>query len=99
MNDRYRTQNQIVTFSDNMKKFDEQIKKFLRQKMYFNSKDNSRTNYGRKVISKLFTKIKKKPKQFINIRKYNNSNIERVISDYIAGMTDRYAINLYKKIK
>ena len=82
-----------------MKKFDEQIKKFLRQKMYFNSKVNSRTNYGRKVISKLFTKIKKKPKQFINIRKYNNSNIERVISDYIAGMTDRYAINLYNQIK
>ena len=99
LNDIYRTQNQIVTFSDNMKKFDEQIKKFLRQKMYFNSKVNSRTNYGRKVISKLFTKIKKKPKQFINIRKYNNSNIERVISDYIAGMTDRYAINLYNQIK
>ena len=99
LNDIYRTQNQIVTFSDNMKKFDEQIKKFLRQKMYFNSKVNSRTNYGRKVILKLFTKIKKKPKQFINIRKYNNSNIERVISDYIAGMTDRYAINLYNQIK
>ena len=99
LNDIYKTQNQIVTFSDNMKKFDEQIKKFLRQKMYFNSKVNSRTNYGRKVISKLFTKIKKKPKQFINIRKYNNSNIERVISDYIAGMTDRYAINLYNQIK
>jgi len=99
LNDIYRTQNQIVTFSDNMKKFDEQIKKFLRRKMYFNNKVNSRTNYGRKVISKLFTKIKKKPKQFINIRKYNNSNIERVISDYIAGMTDRYAINLYNQIK
>ena len=99
LNDVYRTQNQIVTFSDNMKKFDEQIKKFLRQKMYFNSKVNSKTNYGRKVISKLFTKIKKKPKQFINIRKYNNSNIERIISDYIAGMTDRYAINLYDQIK
>jgi dGTP triphosphohydrolase len=25
--------------------------------------------------------------------------LERIICDYIAGMTDRYAINLYKKIK
>ena len=24
---------------------------------------------------------------------------ERVIADFIAGMTDRYAINLHKKIK
>ena len=26
-------------------------------------------------------------------------NKERLIADFIAGMTDRYAINLYKKIK
>ena len=27
------------------------------------------------------------------------SNIKRTICDFIAGMTDRYAINLYKNIK
>ena len=34
-----------------------------------------------------------------NIKKYNNSNTERIICDYIAGMTDRYAINLYNQVK
>ena len=29
----------------------------------------------------------------------NLENIDRSICDFIAGMTDRYAINLYKKIK
>ena len=43
--------------------------------------------------------IKKNPKQYINIKKYSNSNTERIICDYIAGMTDRYAINLYNQIK
>jgi len=38
----------------------------------------------------LFLKIKKNPKKYINIKKYNNSNIERIICDYIAGMTDRF---------
>ena len=28
-----------------------------------------------------------------------NEQKERVIADFIAGMTDRYAVNLYKKIK
>ena len=28
--------------------------------------------------------------------KYDKTNIARTICDYIAGMTDRYAINLYK---
>ena len=99
LNDIYKTNIQIVTFSDKMKIFDIRIKKFLKQKMYYHQKVNSKTNYGRKVITKLFTSIKRNPKRYFNIKKYNNSNLERIICDYIAGMTDRYAINLYNQIK
>ncbi len=99
LNDVYKSKIQLVTFSNNMLKFDKKIKSFLKQKMYFHKKVYSKTNFGRKVIKKLFLKIKKNPKKFINVKKYNNSNIERIICDFIAGMTDRYAINLYKKIK
>ena len=99
LNDIYNTKFQLVTFSNKMKIFDIKIKKFLRQKMYFHKKVNSKTNYGRKVITKLFKSIRRNPKKFIDIKKYNNSNFERIICDYIAGMTDRYAINLYNQIK
>ena len=99
LKDIYKTKNQLVTFSDGMQNFDKKIKSFLRQKMYFHKKVYSKTNYGRKVITKLFSQIKKNPKQYINIKKYGNSNTERIICDYIAGMTDRYAINLYNQIK
>ena len=99
LNDIYKTKIQLVTFSDKMKIFDSNIKKFLKQKMYFHKKVNSKTNYGRKVITKLFTSIRRNPKKYIDIKKYNNSNFERIICDYIAGMTDRYAINLYNQIK
>ena len=99
LNDIYNTKFQLVTFSNKMKIFDTKIKKFLRQKMYFHKKVNSKTNYGRKVITKLFTSIRRNPKKYIDIKKYNNSNFERIICDYIAGMTDRYAINLYNQIK
>ena len=99
LNDIYQTKNQLVTFSQNMQKFDKKIKSFLKQKMYFHKNVNSKTNYGRKVITQLFLQIKKNPKKYINIKKYSNSNTERIICDYIAGMTDRYAINLYNQIK
>ena len=99
LNDIYKTKIQLVTFSDKMKIFDNKIKKFLKQRMYFHKKVNLKTNYGRKVITKLFTSIKQNPKKYIDIKKYNNSNFERIICDYIAGMTDRYAINLYNQIK
>ena len=41
----------------------------------------------------------KNPNKYLNVSKYDKSNIARSICDYIAGMTDRYAINLYNKIK
>ncbi len=99
LKDVYKTSNQLVSFSKKMKIFDKQIKKFLKQKMYFHRQVNSKTEYGRRVIITLFAKIKKNPKKYINIKKYDNLNIERIICDYIAGMTDRYAINLYNQIK
>ena len=99
LKDIYKSRKQLVTFSVKMQKFDKKIKRFLKQKMYYHKSVHSKTNYGRKVIIKLFSQIKKNPKKYINIKKYENSNTERIICDYIAGMTDRYAINLYNQIK
>ena len=99
LNDVYKSNKILVCFSDQMKNFDISIKRFLKQKMYFHRKVNFKTNYGKKIVIKLFNKIKSNPKKYINIKKYNNSNIERIICDFIAGMTDRYAINLYNQIK
>jgi len=95
----YNTEKKIVCFSYKMKRFDLEIKKFLKEKMYFHKNVKKKTNYGKKIIKKLFLIIIKNPKKYINIKKYKNSKLERIICDYIAGMTDRYAINLYKKIK
>ncbi len=99
LNDIYKLNKNVVSFSKNMQDFDLQIKRFLKERMYLHKNVNTKTNYGRNVIKRLFFKIKKSPKKYININKYKNSNLERVICDYIAGMTDRYAINLYNKIK
>ena len=56
LNDIYKSIKLIVCFSDQMKNFDISIKRFLKQKMYFHSKVNLKTNYGKKIITKLFTK-------------------------------------------
>ena len=67
--------------------------------MYYHKNVKIKTNQGKEIIIKLFKSIRKNPKRFINVSKYDKSNILRSICDFIAGMTDRYAINLYKKIK
>ena len=99
LNDIYKTKYPIVRFSSKMKKFDKKVKSFLRKRMYFHKNVKKNTEQGKKIINKLFYSIKKNPSKYINVSKYDNSNIVRSICDFIAGMTDRYAINLYKKIK
>ncbi|MEK9918460.1 MAG: deoxyguanosinetriphosphate triphosphohydrolase [Pelagibacteraceae bacterium] len=89
----------IVYFSDTMNLFDLNIKSFLKEKMYFSKDVYKNTNKGKKIIKFLFDKIRKKPKKFINKNMQNSNHMERSISDYIAGMTDRYAINLYNSLK
>ena len=99
LNKVYKSYYPIVTFSKQMNEFDKRIKLFLRQKMYYNKKVKKNTNQGKKIIKRLFFSIQRNPSKYINVSKYNKSNIARSICDFIAGMTDRYAINLCDKIK
>ena len=88
---------QIVSFSNKFKLIEQEIKLFLRLKMYNNRSVLNKNNNGKKIITKLFLEISKKPKKYIN--NYQNKNQFRSISDYISGMTDRYAIQLHKSLK
>ena len=99
VSDVYKFQYPIVCFSKKMNLFDINIKRFLRKKMYFHKDVIHKTNFGKKVIKRLFIKIKKNPGKYINIKKVKKTNLDRVVCDFIAGMTDRFAINLYNKIK
>ena len=67
--------------------------------MYYNKKVIKKTLEGKKIIDFLFYRIKKNPTRFIKKTILNTSTKERIICDFIAGMTDRYAINLYKSLK
>ena len=60
---------------------------------------NIQSNKGKNIIKNLFNYINSKPNKYINKTFFLNEEKERVVADFIAGMTDRYAINLYEKIK
>ena len=99
INDIYEMDKPLVCFSDKMNLFDISIKKFLKEKMYLSPSVVFKTNKGKKIIKALFSGIKSKPKYFINQKNLKKNNKDRAICDFIAGMTDRFAINLYNKIK
>ena len=97
--DIYKQTSTIVDFSENMKNTDTQIKDFLKRNMYNHKSVIINTNKGKIIIKNLFKSLLKNPKKYISRDSFNKKIKERVVADFIAGMTDRYAINLHKKIK
>ena len=66
--------------------------------MYKNEYVLLKNNKGKLIIKKLFKEISKKPKKYLSKDQLKKGKY-RAIADYISGMTDRYAINLYNNIR
>ena len=98
LNSLYHSNINVVNFSSKVKELDTQIKDFLKRKMYYSPEVLKRTNHGKKVIALLFKKIIRSPSKINEIKINKKQNIYRQVSDFIAGMTDRYALRLYKKL-
>ena len=88
----------MVDFSEKIKNSENEIRFFLKTKMYNNKSVLIKNDKGKIIIKRLFNKIIKNPKKFIKNKQLANDKY-RNISDFISGMTDRYAINLYNNIK
>jgi dGTPase len=66
--------------------------------MYNNKNVLIKNHEGKKIIKQLFLIINKNPRKYLANEQIKKDKY-RAIADYISGMTDRYAINLYKSLK
>ena len=98
-NDIYKQNYLIVDFSSKMKKVVFQVKNFLKINMYNHKKVVINTNRGKRIVQDLFNHLSTKHKKYISVKLLKKEQKKRAIADFIAGMTDRYAINLHKKLK
>jgi len=106
--DDIRNQNQaIMAFSDDMNAKKLELKQFLRKELYQHYRVHRMTKKAADVIDALFNAfiddLKILPTEALkhcNILKdkHGDKGLARGISDYIAGMTDRYAIVEYERI-
>jgi dGTPase len=96
--DIYSCKDKLVCFSNKFMKIEKEIKYFLRTRMYDNKNVLIKNNKGKKIIKKLFDRINTNPRKYLS-KEQLKLNKHRAIADFISGMTDRYAINLYNNIK
>ena len=98
LNDVYKSENKLVCFSSNYENIINEIRDFLSIKMYKNNKVLKKNNEGKRIIEKLFKALSDNPRKFLTFLPAKH-NKYRFIADYISGMTDRFAINIYKSLK
>ncbi|CAO6131351.1 Dgt dGTP triphosphohydrolase [Candidatus Pelagibacterales bacterium] len=97
--DVYKSGDFLVSFSPKLIKANNQIREFLRLNMYENKSVKKMTNKAEIIIKNLYIYLIKNNKKFILPDLKKKWGLQRSVSDFIAGMTDKFAIDLYNKIK
>ena len=89
----------IVTLSDTTKRDLVQLKRFLHKNLYQHHRVIRMTDKGQRFIKALFNVYLQKPAQLIPevLKRSKKEGLHRALCDYIAGMTDRFAHDEYKR--
>jgi dGTPase len=93
----------IVAFSDEMRANDRAVKAFLFKNMYRHFKVNRMLSKAKRVVADLFALFLNEPgvlpapwAQLCDVA--GSVRTARVVSDYIAGMTDRFALQEHRRL-
>jgi dGTPase len=101
----------LVAFSEEMRAHDRVLRAFLKQRMYRHYKVNRVTSKTRRVVSELFALFMAEPeclptewqedlealKESVSAGAQEKARA-RLVADYIAGMTDRFALAEYERM-
>ena len=90
----------LIAFSDEMRNEAVVLKRFLRENLYHHYQVNRMTSKARRIIKDLFDAFMQEPRLLppdyqvaTDIQKQ-----ARKVADYIAGMTDRYAMREHRRL-
>lgn len=86
-----------IAMNEKIKKAVVQLRDFLFERVYFNSESRDELEKTEKIITDIYEYLLKNPEDFV--KPYPEGDpLEKRVGDFIAGMTDRYALSLYEKI-
>ena len=93
----------LISFSSAMREQQTELKRFLRTNLYQHYRVNRMTSKAQRIVRELFQifmqDVKLMPDEFQQRAKLDSPlDQARAVADYIAGMTDRYAIREYQRL-
>jgi dGTPase len=99
-----RQQSMLISFSPDMREKQTELKRFLRSNLYQHYRVNRMSAKAQRIVRELFDIFMQDPKLMPDDyherggHDLNEKDQARAVADYIAGMTDRYAIREYQRL-
>jgi len=92
----------LACFSPAMLPKVDEIKQVMREKLYHHYRVSRMTEKAGRVLARLFetymTEPRQMPEHVVQRAERYGDPISRAVADYIAGMTDRFALDEYRKL-
>ncbi|MDP1853869.1 MAG: deoxyguanosinetriphosphate triphosphohydrolase [Candidatus Omnitrophota bacterium] len=91
---------QVISFSESLEQERAPLRKFLMEKLYRHHRVIRMSYKAKRFIQELFNVYLAKPEQlpYLLEQDIQKDSLRRLICDHIAGMTDRQALDEYKKL-
>jgi dGTPase len=99
--DEVRSNGMLIGFSPEMREQQTELKRFLRANLYQHYRVNRMSAKAQRIVRELFEVFMHDPSLLpddYQKQSNNDQNKARAVADYIAGMTDRYAIREYQRL-
>lgn len=91
-----------IAMSDEIDHYTSRLRDFLFENVYFNKIAKSEEDKTTFIVEKIFEYYTKNfdslPEFYLKIYDNNNTSKSEIIKDYIAGMTDRYAMKVFEEL-
>jgi len=93
----------VIAFSDAMAENDKIVKAFLMKHLYRHERVNAMTEHAKQVVSALFQQYMNDPAALpddwrLAAEEKDQLGRARIVADFIAGMTDRFALQEYERL-
>lgn len=88
---------EFISISDEVYEELSKLRKFLFERVYWVKESDEEIEKIRNIFNRIFSHVKKGPGRYISPFPAGDT-VERRIIDFIAGMTDRYVLNLFQQI-
>jgi dGTPase len=92
----------IAAFTPEKRNHDRALKRFLHERMYRHYRVNRMSSKARRVVRELFQLFLAEPEclpgEWRSLTAGNKAETARVVADYLAGMTDRFALDEHRRL-